>query len=83
MTELAGIPRDATPTKRVDMGPTEPQLPLSQTEASGSASKAVEEAIAAAQEASQTPTGGGAAGPTGGTAPGTHSGSRPEEPPAP
>ncbi|WP_185996132.1 SPFH domain-containing protein [Nocardioides campestrisoli] len=82
MTDMAGIPRDATPTKRVDMGPTEPQLPKSQTEASGSASKAVEEAIAAAQEASQTPTGGGAAS-SGGLAPGAPTGTRSEEPPAP
>ena len=51
--EIAGIPRDATPRTRVDMGPTEPQLPQSSGDAELSAtSKAVEEAIAAAESAS-------------------------------
>jgi hypothetical protein len=50
--EIAGIPKDATPTKRVDMGPTEPQLPQSSAdrELSG-ANQAVKEAIAAAESA--------------------------------
>ena len=48
--EIAGIPQDATPRKRVDMGPTEPQLPRSSGESS-EAKKAVEEAIAAAASA--------------------------------
>jgi len=50
--EIAGIPKDATPTKRVDMGPTEPQLPQSSAdrELSG-ANEAVKEAIAAAESA--------------------------------
>src|SRR5688572_21549794 len=47
--EIAGIPKEATPTKRVDMGPTEPQLPRSAAESE--ANKAVEEAIAAAARA--------------------------------
>ncbi|PUA79950.1 SPFH domain-containing protein [Nocardioides currus] len=51
--EIAGIPKDATPRTRVDMGPSEAQLP----KPSGSGtSKVVEEAIAAAESASQTPT---------------------------
>jgi regulator of protease activity HflC (stomatin/prohibitin superfamily) len=65
MTEMAGIPREATPTKRVDMGPTEPQLPRSSVELGKSsaskaveeASKAVEEAIAEAHQVSQVPGG--------------------------
>jgi regulator of protease activity HflC (stomatin/prohibitin superfamily) len=50
--EIAGIPQDATPRTRVDMGPTEPQLAQG-TEQLGvsEANRAVEEAIAAAAEA--------------------------------
>jgi hypothetical protein len=48
--EIAGIPQEASPRKRVDMGPTEPQLPSASRESS-EASKAVEEAIAAAEKA--------------------------------
>ena len=50
--EIAGIPQDATPRKRVDMGPTEPELPgtSSDRELSG-ANQAVQEAIAAAESA--------------------------------
>ena len=51
--EIAGIPQDATPRTRVDMGPTEPQLP--QSSGHGSTKKVVEEAIAAAESASRTP----------------------------
>ena len=56
--EIAGIPKDATPRTRVDMGPTEAQLPSTQRpDAEKSATnKAVEEAIAAAESASQTRT---------------------------
>jgi regulator of protease activity HflC (stomatin/prohibitin superfamily) len=54
--EVAGIPQDATPRKRVDMGPSEPQLPESSRGGGGSASKAVEEAIAAAASAAQPGT---------------------------
>ncbi|WP_110241409.1 SPFH domain-containing protein [Nocardioides gilvus] len=50
MTEMAGIPQDATPTKRVDMGPTEPQGTLGSSGASDAAQKAAAEAIAAAQQ---------------------------------
>ena len=50
--EIAGIPREATPRTRVDMGPTEPQLAKGSDQLGQSeASKAVEEAIAAAAEA--------------------------------
>ena len=50
--EIAGIPRDATPRTRVDMGPTEPQLPrLAATPSSRATSKAVEDAIAEAESA--------------------------------
>ncbi len=52
--EIAGIPRDATPRTRVDMGPSDPQLP--QPSGGGATSKAVEEAIAEAESAAQTPT---------------------------
>jgi regulator of protease activity HflC (stomatin/prohibitin superfamily) len=52
--EIAGIPRDATPRTRVDMGPSEPQLPRSSGDAELSAtSKAVEEAIAEAESAAR------------------------------
>ncbi|GAA1479393.1 SPFH domain-containing protein [Nocardioides aestuarii] len=51
--EIAGIPQEATPRTRVDMGPTEPQLAKGSDELGRSeASKAVEEAIAAAEAAS-------------------------------
>ena len=61
--EIAGIPRDATPRTRVDMGPTEPQGGVS---ASGDvelsdASKAFEEAIAAAESAARPSRAGSAA----------------------
>ncbi|HYH34733.1 MAG TPA: SPFH domain-containing protein, partial [Nocardioides sp.] len=50
--EIAGIPQDATPRNRVDMGPSEPQLPSrgDDRELSG-ANRAVQEAIAAAESA--------------------------------
>ena len=53
--EIAGIPRDATPRTRVDMGPTEPQGGLSASADAelSDASKAVEEAIAAAESAAR------------------------------
>ncbi len=50
--EIAGIPQDATPRTRVDMGPTEPQLAKGSDQLGVSeANRAVEEAIAAAAEA--------------------------------
>lgn len=50
--EIAGIPRDATPRKRVDMGPTEPQLPRSSGDPDTQATnEAVQQAIAEAESA--------------------------------
>ena len=50
--EIAGIPKTATPRTRVDMGPTEPELVKGSDELGRSeASRAVAEAIAAAEEA--------------------------------
>lgn len=49
--EIAGIPKDATPRKRVDMGPSEPQLAKTSDNELTSTNKAVEEAIAAADAA--------------------------------
>ena len=70
--EIAGIPKDATPRTRVDMGPTEPQ---GGTSASGDAelsdaSRAVEEAIAAAESAARpSRADSGSMGALGGTTP--------------
>ena len=50
--EIAGIPKDASPRKRVDMGPSEPQLPRGSDDPETRAtSEAVQEAIAAAESA--------------------------------
>ena len=50
--EIAGIPKDATPRSRVDMGPAEPQLPRSSDDPEMRATnEAVQEAIAAAESA--------------------------------
>ncbi len=50
--EIAGIPQDAKPRKRVDMGPTEPQLAGSAGDRElSNANEAVQEAIAAAESA--------------------------------
>jgi len=50
--EIAGIPKDATPRTRVDMGPSEPQLPRGSDDPETRAtSEAVQEAIAAAESA--------------------------------
>ena len=50
--EIAGIPKDATPRTRVDMGPAEPQLPRSSDDPEMRATnEAVQEAIAAAESA--------------------------------
>jgi len=50
--EIAGIPKDATPRTRVDMGPAEPQLPRGSDDPETRAtSEAVQEAIAAAESA--------------------------------
>jgi regulator of protease activity HflC (stomatin/prohibitin superfamily) len=61
--EIAGIPREASPRTRVDMGPSEPQLPSGghADGDQGSASRAVEEAIAAADAAARTTRGSGGA----------------------
>jgi regulator of protease activity HflC (stomatin/prohibitin superfamily) len=60
--EIAGIPKDASPRKRVDMGPSEPQLPSTQRpDAEISATnQAVQDAIAAAESASKVTRGGSA-----------------------
>jgi hypothetical protein len=50
--EVAGIPQDASPRTRVDMGPSEPQLPDAD-DATQKANRAVEEAIAAAESAAR------------------------------
>ncbi len=64
--EIAGIPQDATPRTRVDMGPTEPQLPQSSDAGAGAsaAQAAVKEAIEAAQAAANPGKGSKAAGDT-------------------
>jgi regulator of protease activity HflC (stomatin/prohibitin superfamily) len=50
--EIAGIPKDATPRKRVDMGPTEPQLPRGSDDSeTRAANEAVKQAIAEAESA--------------------------------
>ncbi len=50
--EVAGIPRDATPRKRVDMGSSEPQLPRGSDDPETRAtSEAVQQAIAEAESA--------------------------------
>jgi hypothetical protein len=73
--EVAGIPKDATPRTRVDMGPTEPQLPGgSQDAEQRHTSQAVQEAIAAAESAarparSSSGTSSGTSSSAGGTTP--------------
>jgi regulator of protease activity HflC (stomatin/prohibitin superfamily) len=48
--EIAGIPKDATPRTRVDMGPTEPQLPRgSDADGTSATNEAVQRAIAEAE----------------------------------
>ena len=81
--EIAGIPRDASPRTRVDMGPSEPQLPGGgQGDAElGSANRAVEEAIAAADAAARTTRGQG--GPAAQPAAQAGPAGNPEAPPAP
>ena len=49
--EIAGIPRDATPRKRVDMGPTEPQAARTGDSEVSAADEAVRKAIAEAETA--------------------------------
>ncbi|QZY27629.1 SPFH domain-containing protein [Nocardioides coralli] len=73
--EIAGIPQDATPRKRVDMGPSEPQLAASIAEGHSEASKAVQEAIAAAESAANP-------GSSAKSAPTADEGPAPEEPPS-
>lgn len=55
MTDLAGIPRDATPTKRVDMGSTEPLEPGGSGAAARAAHDAAADAIAEARKISDVP----------------------------
>jgi regulator of protease activity HflC (stomatin/prohibitin superfamily) len=50
--QVAGIPQEASPRTRVDMGPSEPQVPEVDA-ATRKANKAVEEAIAAAESAAR------------------------------
>ncbi|MGH3346365.1 MAG: SPFH domain-containing protein [Nocardioides sp.] len=62
--EIAGIPKDATPRTRVDMGPSEPQLSTKSGDSElSSANKAVEEAIAAAESAASPVRGSTTSGP--------------------
>ncbi|GGD25840.1 SPFH domain-containing protein [Nocardioides daphniae] len=59
MSELTGIPQDASPVKRVDMGPSEPQLPRSSAEsAHAAAADAIAEAKGLAQQPPVAPTSG-------------------------
>src|SRR5690606_30594808 len=62
MTDLAGIPRDATPVKRVDMGSTTPVEPAGSGSAARAAQDAAADAIAEAQQISQVPSGQAAPG---------------------
>jgi regulator of protease activity HflC (stomatin/prohibitin superfamily) len=49
--EIAGIPKDATPRTRVDMGPSEPQLPHGSDSELSNTHASVEQAIAEAKDA--------------------------------
>jgi regulator of protease activity HflC (stomatin/prohibitin superfamily) len=82
--EIAGIPKDATPRTRVDMGPAEPQLPGSSADLERRATnEAVQEAIAAAESAANPGRAARSTGP-GATGPGaTGPGADPAEPGAP
>ena len=57
MSQLSGIPQDATPVKRVDMGPTEPQLPAASSSEReiAAANQAVQAAIQEAQQVAEPP----------------------------
>ncbi|WP_457192211.1 SPFH domain-containing protein [Nocardioides sp. P5_E3] len=77
--EIAGIPKDATPRTRVDMGPAEPQLPGSSADLEmRRTNEAVQEAIAAAESAANPGRAARSTAP-GATAPGAD----PAEPGAP
>jgi hypothetical protein len=83
--EIAGIPKESGgPRKRVDMGPSEPQLPRGSAASSdpevSAANQAVKEAIAAAEDASVSD-----AAPAAATDPGTAEppAAPPAEPPPP
>ena len=82
--EIAGIPRDATPRTRGDMGPSEPQLPSTQRpDAEVSATnKAVQDAIAAAESASKVTRGSAPVEPPPADTAGTTSDTGQEPPPA-
>lgn len=62
--EVAGIPREASPRKRIDMGPSEPQLPSAADAEQRRTSEAVEAAIAEAESAANPRAGGGLSGGT-------------------
>jgi regulator of protease activity HflC (stomatin/prohibitin superfamily) len=72
--EVAGIPREATPRKRVDMGPSEPQLQRGGDSELTNTSAAVEAAIAAAESAANPVAGRAVAPPVD---PSTDSGAEP------
>ena len=81
--EIAGIPKDATPTKRVDMGPTEPQLPQSSAAPDTRATnEAVQQAIAEAENAANPGKGARSSLDTGTTGTGTDP-AAPTDPEAP
>ncbi len=57
VSEVAGIPKDATPRKRVDMGSSTPEIAAAEVDSAkelAKADQAVQEALRAAQEAAQT-----------------------------
>jgi hypothetical protein len=72
--EIAGIPQDATPRTRVDMGPSEPQLSATSDDELSEATRAVQEAIAAAESAANP-------GASAKSAPAPGEGPAPAEPP--
>ena len=51
LNEIAGIPKDSSPRKRVDMGPSEPRLPAAADRELSATNEAVREAIAEAETA--------------------------------
>jgi regulator of protease activity HflC (stomatin/prohibitin superfamily) len=72
--EIAGIPQDATPRTRVDMGPSEPRLSATSDDELSEATRAVQEAIAAAESAANP-------GASAKSAPAPGEGPAPAEPP--
>ena len=51
LNEIAGIPKNSSPRKRVDMGPSEPRLPAAADRELSATNEAVREAIAEAETA--------------------------------